>query len=64
MTDSIELLKKGFKVTVLADGVSSSSKEEHDLALLALRQAGVRVVSFESWLFETIRTADHSKSVA
>lgn len=61
--DGIDLLNEGYKVTVLADAVSSFSLEEHEAALLRLRQSGVRVMSFESWLFGTVKTASHPKYV-
>lgn len=58
-----ELLQEGFRVVVLADAVSASSVEEHNTALIRLRQAGAYVTSFESWLFATVQTASHPKFV-
>jgi nicotinamidase-related amidase len=61
--NGVDILGKGYRVTVLADAVSASSPEENEIALLRLRQAGVQVMSFESWLFATVKTASHPKYV-
>jgi nicotinamidase-related amidase len=56
-----DLLKRGYKVTILADAVSSSSLQERKLALDRLQRAGAEVTSTESWVFETIEDSAHPK---
>ncbi|BFZ60354.1 hypothetical protein YB2330_001390 [Saitoella coloradoensis] len=50
---SLDLLARGHKVYVIADGVSSMNKEEVPIALERIRQAGGYVTTSESWLYET-----------
>jgi nicotinamidase-related amidase len=53
----------GYKVTILADAVSSSSLQERNLALHRLQIAGADVTSSESWVFETIENSADPKYV-
>ncbi len=54
---ALDLLAAGHKVYVLADGVSSSNREEVGVALARLRQAGVVVTTSESWIYECMGDA-------
>lgn len=54
---ALDLLAAGHKVYVLADGVSSSSREEVGIALDRLRQAGAVVTTSESWIYECMGDA-------
>ncbi|GAP90052.2 putative hydroxyethylthiazole kinase protein [Rosellinia necatrix] len=54
----VDLLARGHRVRVLADGVSSCHPEEVPLALARLRADGAVVTSSESWLYETMGDAD------
>ncbi|KAK4650134.1 hypothetical protein QC762_702020 [Podospora pseudocomata] len=54
---ALDLLAAGHKVYVLADGVSSTNKEEVPIALARLRQAGAVVTSSESWIYELMGDA-------
>ncbi|KAF9888958.1 hypothetical protein FE257_008128 [Aspergillus nanangensis] len=56
---ALDLQKEGYKVVVLVEAVSSSSRQERDLALRRMQSAGIGVTSMESWLFETLRSAEH-----
>ncbi|KAI1103809.1 Isochorismatase hydrolase [Jackrogersella minutella] len=54
---ALDLLARGHKVYVLADGVSSCNAEEVPVALARLRAAGVIVTTSESWLYECMGDA-------
>lgn len=54
---TLDLLQAGHKVYVLADGVSSSNKEEVPIALARLRQAGAVITTSESWIYECMGDA-------
>ncbi|MEJ2649850.1 MAG: hydrolase [Sedimentisphaerales bacterium] len=53
------LLRKGFYVNVIADAVSSRTKENRKLALKRVAAEGARVSSVEMALFELLKTAEH-----
>ncbi|KAL1837550.1 hypothetical protein VTJ49DRAFT_3653 [Mycothermus thermophilus] len=54
---ALDLLNAGHSVYVIADGVSSTRKEEVGIALARLRQAGAVVTTSESWLYELMGDA-------
>ncbi|KAF2456419.1 Isochorismatase-like protein [Lineolata rhizophorae] len=54
---TLDLLRAGHRVYVLADGVSSCNKEEVPVALARLRAEGARVTTSESWLYECMGDA-------
>ena len=54
---TIDLLRAGHKVYVIADGVSSCNKEEVPLALARLRAEGAVVTTSESWMYECMGDA-------
>jgi len=54
---TIDALKKGHQVYVIADGVSSCNKEEVGIALDRLRAEGAVVTTSESWLYECMGDA-------
>jgi nicotinamidase-related amidase len=49
---TLDLLARGHKVYVLADGVSSCNKEEVPLALQRLAKEGAVVTTSESMIYE------------
>ncbi|KAH8158248.1 hypothetical protein CIB48_g9989, partial [Xylaria polymorpha] len=54
---ALDLLARGHKVYVLADGVSSCNEQEVPVALARLRAEGAVVTTSESWLYETMGDA-------
>ncbi|KAK3062410.1 hypothetical protein LTR53_019381, partial [Teratosphaeriaceae sp. CCFEE 6253] len=54
---TLDLLKAGHKVYVLADGVSSCNPQEVPIALARLRAEGAVVTTSESWLYECMGDA-------
>ncbi|KAI1761741.1 Isochorismatase hydrolase [Hypoxylon sp. FL1150] len=54
---ALDLVARGHRVYVLADGVSSCNEQEVPIALARLRAAGVTVTTSESWLYECMGDA-------
>ncbi|KAH8696071.1 putative isochorismatase family hydrolase [Talaromyces proteolyticus] len=52
---ALDLLERGHRVYVLADGVSSVNAEERGVALARLRDIGVTVTTSESIIFEILQ---------
>ena len=58
---AVDLKNKEFDVTVIADGVSSRTAENKQIAIEKLRQNGIDIASTEMVLFELLKTAEHPK---
>ncbi|KAF7441833.1 isochorismatase domain-containing protein 2A mitochondrial precursor [Pyrenophora tritici-repentis] len=54
---TLDLLRFGHKVYIIADGVSSCNKEEVPIALARLRHEGATVTTSESFLYEYVQDA-------
>ena len=54
---ALDLLEEGIEVFVVADAVSSRSPENKQLALQAMRDAGVKIIPTEAVLFALLRDA-------
>jgi isochorismate hydrolase len=54
---TLDLLKAGHRVYVLADGVSSCNPQEVPIALARLRAEGAIVTTSESWIYENMSDA-------
>ncbi|RWA09339.1 hypothetical protein EKO27_g5754 [Xylaria grammica] len=54
---ALDLVLRGHRVYVLADGVSSCNEQEIPVALARLRAEGVIVTTSESWMYETMGDA-------
>lgn len=55
---TLDLINKGFEVHVVADAVSSRTRENRDLGITAMQRAGAYLTSTEMVLFEIMRSAD------
>jgi nicotinamidase-related amidase len=55
---ALDLMNAGYDVYVAADAVSSRSGENKQIAIEAMRDAGVRITSVETTLFEMLRVAE------
>lgn len=55
---TLDLLKEGHKVYIIADAVSSCNKEEVPIALARLRSEGAVVTTSESFLYECMGDAN------
>jgi len=58
---AVDLLRKGFDVSVVADAVSSRTLENKRIALERMAAENVRIRCTEMVLFELLRTADHPR---
>ncbi len=58
---AIDLLARGFNVTVIADAVSSRTLDNKRIALTKLAAEGASISSVEMALFELLRSAEHPK---
>ena len=56
---AVDLLRKGFRVDVPADAVSSRALDNKQIALQRMASLGVNITSVEMALFELLRTAEH-----
>lgn len=56
---TVDLLRKGFSVDVLADAVSSRTPENKQIAISRMAAGGASISSVEMALFELLKTAEH-----
>eukprot|EP00123_Amoebidium_parasiticum_P019617 comp27894_c0_seq1/m.47183 comp27894_c0_seq1/g.47183 ORF comp27894_c0_seq1/g.47183 comp27894_c0_seq1/m.47183 type:complete len:193 (-) comp27894_c0_seq1:626-1204(-) len=56
---ALDLLSRGYQVHLLADGVSSRTKQDRECAIERLRQAGSIVTTSESVMFELMGDSKH-----
>ena len=57
----IDLLRKGFEVSVIADAVSSRALENKQIALQRMAAENANLYCTEMALFELLRTAEHPR---
>ncbi len=57
---AVDLLDNGYNVHIVADAVSSRTKENSDLGLAAIKSAGACITSTEMALFEILRSAGNA----
>ena len=58
---AIDLLKANYKVFVVVDAASSMQWHDRNIGLAALRDAGVKVVSFQQLCFDLMKTFENPK---
>ncbi len=58
---ALDLLQAGYEVYVVADGVSSRTKENKEIGLQSMRDAGVKLTATEMFLLELLGSADHPR---
>lgn len=58
---AVDLIDNGYSVHVVADCVSSRTKENSDIGLAAMESAGAYITSAEMVLFELLRSAGDAK---
>lgn len=56
-----DLIEKGFSVTIVADAISSRTKNNKRIGLRKMLELGARISSVEMLLFELMQTAEHEK---
>ncbi|MFH1717098.1 MAG: hydrolase [Planctomycetota bacterium] len=56
---AVDMLRKGFDVSVIADAVSSRTAANKQIAISRMAAEGAKIVSVEMALFELLKTAKH-----
>ena len=55
---TLDALHLGFQVQVVADGVGTRKREDHEMALQRMRQSGAVITTSESLMYEMTERAD------
>ena len=56
---ALDLLKRGYSVTIVADACGSRSEYEYEMALNVLEKAGANIKTTEMILFELLKSSRH-----
>lgn len=56
---ALDLLERDCNVHLVIDATSSMNHHDRNIALQGMAQAGVTMISFQSLVFELLRTAEH-----
>ena len=59
---ALDLIQNGYNIHLVADAVSSRTKENREIGLAAMKSAGAHLTSTEMVLFELLRTAADPKA--
>ncbi|MDO4383734.1 MAG: isochorismatase family protein, partial [Eubacteriales bacterium] len=57
---AMDFLDRGFKVTILKDCCGARKKVDFDTAMAELEKAGCRITTFETFVYQTLRTSRHT----
>jgi hypothetical protein len=55
----MDLLERGHDVTLVVDACSSMNWHDRAIALQSMSDAGVTMISFQSLVFDLMRTVEH-----
>lgn len=55
---ALDALLRGYQVHVVADGVGTRRREDHEIALARMRQEGIVITTSEALLYELTERAD------
>ena len=58
---AVDLLRKGFRVDLIADAVSSRTLDNRQIGINRMTAEGINISCTEMALFELLRTAEHPK---
>jgi nicotinamidase-related amidase len=58
---ALDLIQNGYNIHLVADAISSRTKDNRDMGLNAMKSAGAHLTSTEMVLFELLRTAADPK---
>jgi nicotinamidase-related amidase len=58
---ALDLIQNGYNIHLIADAVSSRTKENREIGLAAMKSAGAQLTSTEMVLFELLRSAADPK---
>ncbi len=58
---AVDLVEAGYEVEVVADAISSRTRDNKEVALQKMRDMGIRLTSTEMALFELLRVAEGSE---
>lgn len=56
---ALDLLSRNYDVHLVVDAASSMNYHDRNIGLEGMRDAGVTITSFQSLMFELMRTIDH-----
>jgi len=59
---ALDLMRSGYTVHLVADAVSSRTRENREIGMAAIQRAGAQITSAEMVLFELLRTAADPKA--
>lgn len=59
---ALDLMRSGYTVHLVADAVSSRTRENREIGIAAIQRAGAQITSTEMVLFELLRTAADPKA--
>lgn len=58
---ALDLLELNYDVHLVVDAVSSMNYHDRNIAIVALTAAGAQIISFQSLMFELMKTVEHPR---